>query len=492
MYVSQSVLPKQKVEYLSDAEYDKPWSQEKSYKVLKKYSDPRFGDITVLKNREGQVVLVKEKLASSKNEATEDINYLKKRLELYHPHIMKLVAYSSEMNKELCSTTYITRGFYEFPRSDVAKEFSDRHKLGQDFTHVELTHLAYQILDGLHNIHQRSLAHGDIRPQLMGYDKSNNHFEILDRLADISLIEKCQGNHIVNGKDIYLSPELYKKLKGKNKSLTSDALKNDIFALGLILVHLGTGNTVQNIYLPTGEVEHRYLQEHVMNFDLKFNDYNPFLCNLVKTLLQMVETDRPDTVLLFKNMPSYSEFKRSETDDTLRIHNSTTQPPRNVSPHPPATQHFNNHTPTTYVKSTPQPLHNTQHMGYTAPIYAESRVIHSQQRYVNETPKNMQFYNAESYFDANGNKAIRRSYGNETKVEVRRGSPSPSPADPKVIKKRYVMREDGTVVELDPNIDITTDEIRKYFNNGHNEHTIAKYDNMDEAINSDSIRHKRQ
>lgn len=60
---------------LPDAEYKKAWPMEKSFKYLKKQKDPRFGDITLLKNhKSGQVIFAKEKLASSKKEATADIH----------------------------------------------------------------------------------------------------------------------------------------------------------------------------------------------------------------------------------------------------------------------------------------------------------------------------------------------------------------------------------------------------------------------------------
>lgn len=500
MYITQTVLPKQKIDPLSEAEYNQAWAQEKQFKVLKRYNDPRFGDITVIKSNSNQVLLVKEKMSSSKNEATEDINYLKKRMDLNHPHLMKLVGISSSVNKELCSTTFIVKGFYEFPRTDAFKELSERKKIGQDFNHVELTHFIYQALAALHNVHHRSLAHGDIRPQLIGYDKANNHFDILDRLSDASLIDRYQINQIVNNRELYLSPELYKKLKGKDKNAAFDHMKNDIFALGLTLLYLGTSESPQNIYKSDGEIEHRYLHEHVMNFDIKFNDQNPFLCNLLKTLLQIRESDRPDAALLFKNMPSYDEFKRSEGDVGIKLQMSNYhyhQPEAtkvNSQPLDQTAPIHNNNSPyatTTYVRSIPQSMTHTQTQNFvnSAPHYNESRVINSETRHVNNGNRNMQFYNAESYFDANGNKVIRRSYGNDTKVEVRRGSPSPIPSETRVIKKRYVMREDGTVVEIDPNLNLNTEDIRKYFDPTHNTNTIAHYDNVDQAINSEGIDH---
>lgn len=587
MFANPSNLPKQKVELLPDAEYNKEWPQEKSYKLLKRFNDPRFGDVSVIKNNANQVVIVKEKMASSKNEVTEDIKALKQRFDMNHPHLLKLIGYSAVTNKELCSTTYITKGFYEFPRSDAYKELSDRQKAGGDFNQSELTHLAYQILSALHSIHQKGFAHGDVRPQLIGYDKQQNHFDLLDRLGDPSPIERCQTNLIINNKELYISPQLYKKLKGKDKTAVYNAQKNDVYALGLSLLYLGEGKSIQNIYQPTGEIDKRLLQEHVMDFDVKHNQKNPLLCVIVKEMLETDESRRKDLRLILSGLPSYEEFKSNEARGIPMNMNNPNPPPRKVQAPPnevhapvtepaqeynffddkyphqvesqpryqfpveenddvggynpytiktnqvnsapqqykPAPQHtnpqqyqqppqqvYNNveyqHQPqqiyhtseympqvttTTYVRSTPQQLHTYSQYPQTngtyvqnAPVqYEQPHFVQSPTRYVQSVQNNPVVNNPNTYFDENGAKVIRRSY-NAAPVEVRRGTPAPTPAESKVIKKRYVMREDGTVVEIDPNVDMNADDIRKYFDNSYTKDTIAQFESVDHALKSDT------
>lgn len=58
-----------------------------------------------------------------------------------------------------------------------------------------------------------------MRPQLIGYDKADTRFQVLDRLADPSPIERVQSQNIIGKKDLYLSPELYKKLQGRDKAM---------------------------------------------------------------------------------------------------------------------------------------------------------------------------------------------------------------------------------------------------------------------------------
>lgn len=564
MYTPSSNQPKQKINPLPDSEYNNEWNQEKSFKLLKKFNDPRFGDINVVRNNANQVLMVKEKMASSKNEVTEDITYLKLRSELNHPHLMKLVAFSAITNKELCSTTYVIKAFYEFPRTDTYKEIADRQKGHAGFTSNELSHLAYQTLSALHSLHQRGLAHSDIRPQLIGYDKQRNHFEILDRLADPTPLEKCQTNNMINNKELYLSPQLYKKLKGKDKTIAYSAQRNDTFALGLTILYLGEGQSIQDIYLPNGEIERKKLQEHVMNFDIKHNDNNPLICSLVKVLLQIEESSSNDLRTVLGNIPSYDEYKRSESTGTplfaqkaktepLKVqatpkdditepthdknffdidhhtnHTQHSQPKyqfpveenedfggynpymvktNQVHNQPPQqyhqtqysnqqhvyhnTEYIPQNTTTTYVRSTPQQLHSYSQNNQPTVTYVHStpqlngqHFAQPQTHYVHANPTTIQVNNSNTYFEENGTKVIRRSY-QAAPVEVRRGSPVPSPNESKVIKKRYVMREDGTVVELDPNADIGAEEIRKYFDNGYTKNTIGHYDNVDQALKSD-------
>jgi hypothetical protein len=61
----------------------------------------------------------------------------------------------------------------------------------------------------------------------------------MDRFSDNKPFEKVQTDYIVGQKELYMSPSVYSKIQGKNKSLTYDEKKNDYHALGMTLLHLG-------------------------------------------------------------------------------------------------------------------------------------------------------------------------------------------------------------------------------------------------------------
>lgn len=134
----------------------------------------------------------------------------------------------------------------------------------------------------------------------------------MDRLADPTPLEKIQGSNIINKKELYISPELYKKLQGKDKTLAYSAPKNDLYALGLTILNLGTQESHQDIYKQNGEFDQNRLEEHLNSFDTKYGEENPFLVTVLRTILRENESERPDTETLQSNMISYEEFKELE------------------------------------------------------------------------------------------------------------------------------------------------------------------------------------
>ncbi len=71
---------------------------------------------------------------------------------------------------------------------------------------------------------------------------------LLDRFKDMTDIEKAQTNNLINKKPIFMGPELYRKLQGKQKAQKYNPQKNDSFALGMSLLESGTQDKVQDCY----------------------------------------------------------------------------------------------------------------------------------------------------------------------------------------------------------------------------------------------------
>ncbi len=281
-------------EILGDAEFNRKWDAEAQYQFLRKSNDPRFGEISLYKNKStNDLVFAKEKLVTSKQQASNDIRDLKSRMALNHPNLHRLIGYSTAIQKELCSTNYLTRAYYEFPKSDLQKEINDKRANNSQFSGSELVNVAQQSVSGLNHLHKLDISHGDVRPLNLGFNKDTREVQILDRLQDPSPLEKLQGNNIINKKDLYIAPEVYRKLQGKDKLLKYSAQKNDLYGLGLSLLAAGNLEGVQNIYKPNGELDKDALSAHLNKFDGRYAASNPELSNLVHQLLAADEAQRP-------------------------------------------------------------------------------------------------------------------------------------------------------------------------------------------------------
>ena len=151
---------------LSKEEFSKVNTFDKEYKVYKKLNDPRFGDILLIKNDHSEeLLLCKEKVSNTESEAGKNIVAAKRRMSFNHPHLQKFYDYSANTKSDFCSTHYLTKGYYEWFPNDVRRALEKRRGNNR-FTHEELTHMAYQVLDALAFLHSNGATYDDVRPDL--------------------------------------------------------------------------------------------------------------------------------------------------------------------------------------------------------------------------------------------------------------------------------------------------------------------------------------
>ena len=99
------------------------------------------------------------------------------------------------------------------------------------------------------------MYHGDMRPSMIGMNKDKKQYFINDRLKNQKPADKAQTDNLIDEKDLYMSPDLYKRIEGNDKDQNFDPQKNDLFSLGMILLQLGTMKSQQNLYKPKGEFD---------------------------------------------------------------------------------------------------------------------------------------------------------------------------------------------------------------------------------------------
>lgn len=278
-----------------------PFVGEKDLKRIGKKHDARFGDIVWYKNEKtGRKVMCKEKASGDKKQFNADIEMARARMKIENPNLLKMLGWGTVTKKELCSTHHYVRMFFDYPESDLRNESTQRKKAGTDLTGDELNNATNSALHGLDYIHSGGLAHGDIRPELISAEKvgptqTPNQFRVLDRLADPAPIPRAQANNMLNNKELYMSPQLWKHINTKGKKKPAfNKQKNDLFSLGMSVMGAGNKSSMKDVYKKGGAMDTAKLQNHLNKFNQKYAN-NPQLVNTVNHLVNVDEAARPDT-----------------------------------------------------------------------------------------------------------------------------------------------------------------------------------------------------
>lgn len=299
---------------LKDADYNKVSQYDKSHRQIKTLNDPRFGEINILQNPSTrQVVAVREKKVTDKAEAGRLILQARNRMALNNPALVNLLDYSVTKQSELCSSFYIIKYYFEYPRTDLRKLTTDREKNGQGLTSAELTNIFYQQNQAQAYLQSNGMAHGDLQPLYIGYDPERMESKLIDKsesLSNDAAIITAQKNRLISGQPLYMSPTMYSNLKKGNTKFQFDRNKEDAFALGLMLLEAGNGRSVQNIYdTKTGQVNNSILNQHLEEFNRKFGGQNTLLVSHVSSMTNTNEAARPSPLQIQASLPPYEEIK---------------------------------------------------------------------------------------------------------------------------------------------------------------------------------------
>lgn len=117
------------------------------------------------------------------------------------------------------------------------------------FTDKSLKRILKEILYGMEHLQQNRMVHSDIRPSLIGVPiKREDNFRLLDRLGDSSMPMLVQKKHLRTGKEIFMSPEMFRAILEGQTEIKYNPFKSDIFSLGLVILEAGLFESVQGIY----------------------------------------------------------------------------------------------------------------------------------------------------------------------------------------------------------------------------------------------------
>ena len=178
---------------LKDSDYNKTSALEKNFKFFKRLNDPRFGEVSIIQNPKSREFLaVREKKITDRKEAGRQIMSARNRMSHNNPYILNLKDYSVTKQSELCSSFYILKMFYEYPKSDLRKELQEKQRQGDSFNDVELTHLLYQQIQANNYLQSKDQHHGDIQPLHIAYNKDRQVSKLIDRSENLNTLNKTK------------------------------------------------------------------------------------------------------------------------------------------------------------------------------------------------------------------------------------------------------------------------------------------------------------
>ena len=314
---------------LKESDYTRKSPLEKDFKFNRKLKDPRFGEVSLIQNpKTRQFIAVKEKRINDKKEAGRQIVRARKLMTHKHPNLLNLKDYSVMKQSELCSSFYVLKMFYEFPRSDLHREMNERKKKGEGFNDEELTNILYQQISANNYLQGNDQHHGNIQPLNIAYNRNTMTSKLIDTAQDVSvksapkgkkgakgvpkdMTKEIQKNRLVAGHPLYQSPTTYANLKKGNLNYTVDPAKEDVYALGLTLLECGNSQSIQNIYdKNTKEVDQAALDQHLQEFKNKYGNENTLLVSTVETMVHQEEATRPNFRDLESQLPPYDDVRQ--------------------------------------------------------------------------------------------------------------------------------------------------------------------------------------
>ena len=301
---------------LKDADLNRVASIEKSYKFFKKVADPRLSEVSIVQDPATRNFLAaREVRVNARNDAVKLVLWARKRVGIKHPALLNLVDYSVTKQSELCSSFYIVKLFFEYPKTDMKKEILERQRAGEYFADTQLIDLLYQGTQACNAFAAADVAGHNLEPLLFGLNKETGAYKLIAALEEPSTaarFKQVQKNRLVSGAPLYQSPLVYSNLKKGNLNFEPNLLKEDAFALGLIILEAGNLGSIQDIYNSgSGEMNHSVLQQHIGNFQNRYGGPNAILPKAISVLLAADEAMRPTLRELEAKMPEYEQVRSS-------------------------------------------------------------------------------------------------------------------------------------------------------------------------------------
>ena len=271
------------------------------YNIISQIGEGTFGKIYQVENNINKKKYAMKKILANSIEDIKTIESEYKMLENLIPYNLNLVKIYGIETKKLDKTTYVMYILMDLAIRDWEKEIIERSKIKNYYKEKELIKILKELIFTFSQLQKHKISHRDIKPQnILLFN--NNIFKIADfGEAKNLLSNKATTKQTIRGTELYMSPILFKAIKGNyfNKYINHNPFKSDVFSLGLCFLFASTltFNSLCDIRKLCHTNNIKFL---IQKYVLK--RYSNEFCNILISMLEIDEKYRDDFVELDKKL----------------------------------------------------------------------------------------------------------------------------------------------------------------------------------------------
>ena len=273
------------------------------YTIITQLGQGSFGKIYLVKDSKGNIYSMKKILLSEELDVKAVIDEYNMCYNLNHPNIVKILGiYSNKLDK----TTFVVYVLMEVGISDWEKEIKSYRTKKILYKEQELIDILKQLISSLSFLQKNHISHRDIKPQNILIFK-NKVYKLTDFGEARRIGGKDENNNDIlqyslKGTELYMSPLLFNGLRTGQIDIKHNTYKSDVYSLGLCLLYAASTRD-KTLFEIRRIIEmpkvRKYVELHLKN---KFSDK---LINIIVSMLEIHEQNRPDFIELEKIIGSY-------------------------------------------------------------------------------------------------------------------------------------------------------------------------------------------
>ena len=274
------------------------------YTIITQLGQGSFGKIYLVKDSKGNIYSMKKILLSEELDVKSVIDEYNMCYNLNHPNIIKILGiYSNKLDK----TTFVVYVLMEVGISDWEKEIKSYKTKKIVYKEQDLIHILKQLISSLSFLQKNNISHRDIKPQNILIFKNKVY-----KLTDFGEARKIGGGkdgnnneilqYSLKGTELYMSPLLFNGLRTGQIDIKHNTYKSDVYSLGLCLLY--AASTRDKILFEIRRIIEMPKIRKYVEFHLK-NKFSDKLINIIVSMLEIHEQNRPDFIELEKIIESF-------------------------------------------------------------------------------------------------------------------------------------------------------------------------------------------